>query len=53
MLLQSRVNKKKWELEVLCKYCLTGQENAIDWIKKKIASILYEHTAVVNKCLGK
>ena len=42
-----------YKLEVPCKYCLTGQEKAIDWIKKKITSILYEHTTVVNKCLGK
>ena len=40
----------KWKS---CKYCLTGQEKTIDWIKKKISSILYEHTTVVNKRLEK
>ena len=29
------------------------QKKAIDCIKKKITSILFEHTAVVNKYLGK
>ena len=40
----------KWKS---CKYSLTGQEKAIDWIKKKISSILYKHRTVVNKRLEK
>ena len=34
-------------LEVLCKYCLTVQERSLT---KKL---LMEHTAFINKCLGK
>ena len=34
-------------LEVPCKYCRTGQERLLT---KKL---LIEHTAVINKCLGK
>lgn len=30
-----------------------GEEKPTDWIKKKIASILWEHTAAINKYLGK
>ena len=41
----------RYGLEFPCKYCLTGQEKMTDLIKKKITSILYEHTAAVNKCL--
>ena len=49
-----RVNLgRAYGLGVPCKHCLTGQEKAIDWITKEITSILYEHTAAVNKCLGK
>ena len=40
-------------LEVPYKYCLAGQEKAIDWIKRRMTYILYEHTVVVNKCLVK
>ena len=49
-----RVNREGgYESEVPCKYCLIGEEKPTDWIKKKIASILWEHTAAINKYLGK
>ena len=48
----TRVNRGGgYGLEVPCKYCLTGQEKAIDWIKNKITSIQNEHRVAVNKCL--
>ena len=40
-------------LQVPCKYCISGQEKAVDWIKRKATTILQEHSLAVNKCLGK
>ena len=40
-------------LEVPCKYCISGQEKAVDWIKRKATTFLQEHLLAVNKCLGK
>ena len=47
-----RVNRGEG-LEVSCNYCLIGQEKAIEWVKKKIAVILKEHRAVVQKLFRK
>ena len=40
-------------LEVPCKYRISGQEKAVDWIKRKATTFLQEHSLAVNKCLGK
>ena len=40
-------------LEVPCKYRISGQEKAVDWIKRKATTFLQEHSIAVNKCLGK
>ena len=40
-------------LEVPCKYRISGQEKAVDWIKRKATTFLQEHPLAVNKCLGK
>ena len=40
-------------LEVPCKYRISGQEKAVDWIKRKAITFLQEHSLAVNKCLGK
>ena len=40
-------------LEVPCKYRISGQEKAVDWIKRKVTTFLEEHLLAVNKCLGK
>ena len=39
-------------LEVPCKYRISGQEKAADWIKRKATTFLQEHSLAVNKCLG-
>ena len=31
-------------LELLCKYCISGQEKAVDWIKGKATTFLQEHS---------
>ena len=36
-------------LEVACKYRISGQEKAVDWIKRKAATFLQEHSLAVNK----
>ena len=49
-----RINQGGWYgLEVPCKYLISGQEKAVDWIKKKATTFLQEHWLAVNKCLGK
>ena len=40
-------------LEVPCKYCISGQEKTVDWIKRKATTCLQEHSFAVNKCLAK
>ena len=40
-------------LKVPCKYCISGQEKDVDWIKRKLTTFLQEHSLAVNKCLGK
>ena len=40
-------------LEVACKYWISGQEKAVDWIKRKATTFLQEHLLAVNKWLGK
>ena len=40
-------------LEVPCKYRISGQEKAVDWIKRKATTFLQEHSLAVNKCSGK
>ena len=36
-----------------CKYRISGQEKAGDWIKRKATTFLQEHSLAVNKFLGK
>ena len=40
-------------LEVACKYRISGQEEAVDWIKREATTFLQKHSLAVNKCLGK
>ena len=40
-------------LEVPCKCRISGQEKAVDWVKRKVTTFLQEHSLAVNKCLGK
>ena len=40
-------------LEVLSKYCISGQEKAVDWIKRKETTFVQEHLFAVNNFLGK
>ena len=40
-------------LDVPRKYRISGQEKAVDWIKRKVTTFLQEHSLGVNKCLGK
>ena len=40
-------------LEVPCKCRISGQEKAVDCIKRKATTFLQEHSFAVNKCLGK
>ena len=40
-------------LEVPCKYRISGQEKAVEWIKRKATTFLQEHSLAVNKYLGK
>ena len=40
-------------LEVPCKYRISGQKKAVDWMKRKATTFLQEHSFAVNKCLGK
>ena len=40
-------------LEVAHKYRISGQEKAVDWIKRKATTFLQEHSLAVNKSLGK
>ena len=40
-------------LKVPCKYRISGQEKAVDSIKRKATTFLQEHSLAVNKCLGK
>ena len=42
-----------YALEVPCKYSISGQEKAVDWINRKVTTLLQEHSFAVNKCLGK
>ena len=49
-----RINRTGgYGLEVPCKYRISGQEKAVDWIKRKATTFLQEHSLAVNKCLGK
>ena len=49
-----RINRRGgYGLEVPCKYRISGQEKAVDWIKRKAITFLQEHSLAVNKCLGK
>ena len=57
--LETKVTAKRiyrgggYGLEVPCKYYISGQEKAVDWIKRKAITFLQEHSLVVNKCLKK
>ena len=42
-----------YELEVPCKYRISEQEKAVDWIKRKATTFLQENSPAVHKCLGK
>ena len=49
-----RINRGGWYgLEVPCKYHISGQEKAANWIKRKATTFLHEHSLAVNMCLGK
>ena len=44
-----------YRLEVPCKYRISGQEKAVDWIKQKVTTFLEEHLLakpyiVINNC---
>ena len=44
-----------YRLEVSCKYRISGQEKAVDWIKRKVTTFLEEHLLVkpyivINNC---
>ena len=39
-------------LDVPCKYHISGQEETVDWIKRKAKKFIPEHLLAVNKCLG-
>ena len=58
LLLQTKVTGKRinrgrgYGLEVPCKYLISGQEKAVDRIKRKATTFLHEHSLAVNKCLG-
>ena len=59
LFLETKVTGKRinrgggYGLEVPCKYRISGQEEPVDWIKRKATTILQEHSLAVNKCLGK
>ena len=40
-------------LEVPCKYRVSGQQKAVDWIKRKTTTFLQKHSLAVHKCLEK
>ena len=49
-----RINREGgYGLEAPCKYGISGQEKAVDWIERKATTFLQEHSLAVNKCLGK
>ena len=51
---EKRINRGGgYGLEVPCKYCISGQEKALYWIKRKATTFLQGHSLAVNKCLGK
>ena len=58
-LLETKVTGKRtnrgggYGLEVPCKYHISGQEKAVDWMKRKATTFLQEHSLAVNKCSGK
>ena len=48
----TRVNLVLTFKKLPCNYCLTSQEKAIEWVKKKITAITKDHRTVLQKCLG-
>ena len=51
---EKRINRGGgYRLEVPCKYRISGQEEAVYWIKRKATTFLQGHSLAVNKCLGK
>ena len=58
LFLETKVTGKRinwgggYGLEVPCKYLISGQEKAVDRIKRKATTFLNEHSLAVNKCLG-
>ena len=40
-------------LEVPCKYRISAEEKAVDWIKRKATTLLQGHLLAAYKCLGK
>ena len=49
-----RINRAGgYGLEVPCKYRISGQEKAVDWIKREATRFLQEHSLSVDKYLGK
>ena len=57
--LKTKVTSKRinrgggYGLEVPCKYRISEQEKAVDWIKRKATTFLQENLLAVHKCLGK
>ena len=44
-----KINRGGWYgLEVPCKYRISGQQKAVDWIKRKATTFLQEHSLAVN-----
>ena len=49
-----RINRGgRYRLEVPCKYRISGQKKAVDWIKRKATTFLQEHSLAVNKMFRK
>ena len=52
--IEKRINRgREYGLEVPCKYRISRQQKAVDWIKRKVTTLLQEHSLAVNKYLGK
>ena len=51
---RKRINRGGgYGLEVPCKYRISGQQKAVDWIKRKTTTFLQKHSLAVHKCLEK
>ena len=51
---RKRINRGGgYGLEVPCKYRVSGQQKAVDWIKRKTTPVLQKHSLAVHKCSEK